>query len=161
MILQYFFPLAVLVFTYTRIALAVWGKKAPGEAEDGRDQRLAKAKRKVRNCIHYYYNTAYMYYQRLDYIFSLFTDIWFYYFYMYNEQLHSFFSWYLIKPYIHLSQKLFDINPPVSLVNPFIKDTMYILICTLWHPVSYWSWELTRTSVVSKACGWWSVTDFD
>ena len=47
MILQYFFPLAVLVFTYTRIALAVWGKKAPGEAEDGRDQRLAKAKRKV------------------------------------------------------------------------------------------------------------------
>jgi neuropeptide Y receptor len=49
MILQYFFPLAVLVFTYTRIALAVWGKKAPGEAEDGRDQRLAKAKRKVVN----------------------------------------------------------------------------------------------------------------
>ena len=49
MVLQYFFPLAVLIFTYTRIALAVWGKKAPGEAEDGRDQRLAKAKRKVKN----------------------------------------------------------------------------------------------------------------
>ena len=48
MILQYFFPLAVLIFTYARIAVAVWGKKAPGEAEDGRDQRLAKAKRKVR-----------------------------------------------------------------------------------------------------------------
>jgi len=47
MILQYFFPIAVLIFTYTRIAIAVWGKKAPGEAEDNRDQRQAKAKRKV------------------------------------------------------------------------------------------------------------------
>ncbi|CAG7828595.1 unnamed protein product [Allacma fusca] len=47
MILQYFFPLVVLVFTYTRIAVAVWGKRAPGEAEDGRDRRLAKSKRKM------------------------------------------------------------------------------------------------------------------
>ena len=54
MVLQYFFPLAVLIFTYTRIALAVWGKKAPGEAEDGRDQRLAKAKRKVNKIISYF-----------------------------------------------------------------------------------------------------------
>jgi neuropeptide Y receptor len=47
MVLQYFFPISVLIFTYTRIAIAVWGKKPPGEAEDARDQRLAKAKRKV------------------------------------------------------------------------------------------------------------------
>jgi len=49
MILQYFFPLTVLIFTYARIAIAVWGKTAVGEVEDGRDQRLARAKRKVSN----------------------------------------------------------------------------------------------------------------
>ncbi|CAL8074297.1 unnamed protein product [Orchesella dallaii] len=47
MILQYFFPLTVLIFTYSRIAVAVWGKKSLGEAEDSRDQRLAKTKRKM------------------------------------------------------------------------------------------------------------------
>ncbi|RWS09979.1 Neuropeptide Y receptor-like protein [Dinothrombium tinctorium] len=47
MILQYFFPLTVLIYTYTRIAIVVWGKRPPGEAEDGRDQRMAASKRKV------------------------------------------------------------------------------------------------------------------
>jgi hypothetical protein len=57
MVLQYFFPISVLIFTYTRIAIAVWGKKPPGEAEDARDQRLAKAKRKVYiNCIQSHLN---------------------------------------------------------------------------------------------------------
>ncbi|OXA56972.1 RYamide receptor [Folsomia candida] len=47
MILQYFLPISVLAFTYSRIVIAVWGKKPPGEAEDNRDQRLARAKRKT------------------------------------------------------------------------------------------------------------------
>ncbi|KAH9361438.1 hypothetical protein HPB48_003888 [Haemaphysalis longicornis] len=47
MILQYFFPLLVLIFTYTRIAVVVWGKETPGEAQDARDQRMAASKRKV------------------------------------------------------------------------------------------------------------------
>ncbi|XP_067136190.1 LOW QUALITY PROTEIN: RYamide receptor-like [Centruroides vittatus] len=47
MILQYFFPLTVLIYTYTRIAIVVWGKRTPGEAEDVRDQRLAASKRKM------------------------------------------------------------------------------------------------------------------
>ncbi|XP_052121643.1 RYamide receptor-like [Frankliniella occidentalis] len=46
MSLQYFAPLAVLLYTYTRIAVVIWGKRTPGEAENLRDQRLAKAKRK-------------------------------------------------------------------------------------------------------------------
>jgi len=46
-ILQYFFPLIVLVVTYTRIGMVVWGKTTPGEAEDARDRRLAASKRKV------------------------------------------------------------------------------------------------------------------
>lgn len=49
MVLQYFFPLAVLVFTYTRIAIVVWGKRTPGEAEDSRDRRMAASKRKVQS----------------------------------------------------------------------------------------------------------------
>lgn len=49
LVLQFVIPLVVLVFTYTRIAFAVWGKKPPGEAENLRDQRMAKSKRKVCN----------------------------------------------------------------------------------------------------------------
>lgn len=45
--LQFVIPLSVLVFTYTRIAVAVWGKRPPGEAENSRDQRMARSKRKV------------------------------------------------------------------------------------------------------------------
>lgn len=47
MILQYAFPFSVLIFTYSRIAVVVWGKRPPGEAEDGRDARMAASKRKV------------------------------------------------------------------------------------------------------------------
>ncbi|KAM7363038.1 RYamide receptor isoform 2-T6 [Cochliomyia hominivorax] len=45
--LQFLVPLSVLIFTYTRIALAVWGKRPPGEAENLRDQRMARSKRKM------------------------------------------------------------------------------------------------------------------
>lgn len=47
LLLQYCFPLAVLVFTYGRIGLEIWGKKTPGEAHQHRDLRLARSKRKV------------------------------------------------------------------------------------------------------------------
>ncbi|CAG2100736.1 unnamed protein product [Medioppia subpectinata] len=46
MILQYGFPFSVLIFTYSRIAIVVWGKRPPGEAEDARDARMAASKRK-------------------------------------------------------------------------------------------------------------------
>lgn len=49
MLLQYFLPLAVLVFTYTRIAMVVWGKKNLGETP-ARTDRIARSKRKVRQC---------------------------------------------------------------------------------------------------------------
>ncbi|EDV30401.2 uncharacterized protein Dana_GF23269, isoform B [Drosophila ananassae] len=45
--LQFVLPLVVLIFTYTRIAIAVWGKRPPGEAENSRDQRMARSKRKM------------------------------------------------------------------------------------------------------------------
>lgn len=47
MVMQYFLPLSVLVFTYTRIAIYIWAARAPGEALDHRDQRMAASKRKV------------------------------------------------------------------------------------------------------------------
>lgn len=40
-------PLAVLLYTYTSIAVVVWGKSTPGEAETSRDMRMARSKRKV------------------------------------------------------------------------------------------------------------------
>lgn len=47
MILQFVLPLFVLVITYTRIVIAVWGKKMPGEEDNARDARMARSKRKV------------------------------------------------------------------------------------------------------------------
>ncbi|KAG9509378.1 RYamide receptor, partial [Fragariocoptes setiger] len=48
MVLQYFLPLLVLVITYTRIGIVVWGKRTPGEAENARDARIARSKRKLK-----------------------------------------------------------------------------------------------------------------
>ncbi|XP_014255151.1 RYamide receptor [Cimex lectularius] len=45
--LQYVVPLLVLLYTYTSIAVVVWGKSTPGEAETSRDMRMAKSKRKM------------------------------------------------------------------------------------------------------------------
>ena len=45
--LQYILPLLVLIVTYSRIAVTVWGKEIPGEAEDQRDRKMAQSKRKV------------------------------------------------------------------------------------------------------------------
>lgn len=47
MLLQYFLPLTVLVFTYSRIAMVVWGKRTLGETP-ARVDRIARSKRKVR-----------------------------------------------------------------------------------------------------------------
>ena len=47
MCLQYFVPLTVLMFTYSRIGYVIWIKTTPGEAERRRDERIASSKRKV------------------------------------------------------------------------------------------------------------------
>ncbi|XP_012282981.1 RYamide receptor [Orussus abietinus] len=47
LVVQYLVPLMVLMFTYTSIAVMVWGKRPPGEAENTRDQRMARSKRKM------------------------------------------------------------------------------------------------------------------
>lgn len=47
MILQFVLPLFVLVITYTRIVIIVWGKRMPGEEDNARDARMARSKRKV------------------------------------------------------------------------------------------------------------------
>ncbi|KAK0168048.1 hypothetical protein PV327_001888 [Microctonus hyperodae] len=47
LVLQYLVPIIVLLFTYISIGIRVWGKRPPGEAENTRDQRMAKSKRKV------------------------------------------------------------------------------------------------------------------
>lgn len=47
LVMQYLIPLMVLMFTYTSIAVVVWGKQIPGEAENTRDLRMARSKRKV------------------------------------------------------------------------------------------------------------------
>lgn len=54
--LQFALPLSALVWTYARIAHAVWGGRPPGEAHCARDSRMQRSKRKVSNtqvhCLH-------------------------------------------------------------------------------------------------------------
>ncbi|XP_034240392.1 RYamide receptor-like, partial [Thrips palmi] len=47
MSLQYLAPSCVLLYTYARIAVVIWVKRTPGEAENSRDRRFACAKRKM------------------------------------------------------------------------------------------------------------------
>ncbi|XP_025195454.1 RYamide receptor isoform X2 [Melanaphis sacchari] len=47
LVLQYCIPFIVLLFTYVNIGVVVWGKRTPGEAQNSRDVRMAKSKRKM------------------------------------------------------------------------------------------------------------------
>uniref|UniRef100_A0A6G1SMQ0 Neuropeptide Y receptor n=2 Tax=Aceria tosichella TaxID=561515 RepID=A0A6G1SMQ0_9ACAR len=47
MVLQFVVPLFVLIVTYTRIVVVVWGKRIPGEEDNARDARMARSKRKM------------------------------------------------------------------------------------------------------------------
>jgi len=44
---QYFTPLCVISCVYVRMALRLWGSRAPGNAQDSRDANLMKNKKKV------------------------------------------------------------------------------------------------------------------
>ncbi len=44
---EYFVPLAIITFAYTRISFRLWGNKTPGDAHDGRDQIIQDNKKKV------------------------------------------------------------------------------------------------------------------
>ncbi|KAL1131496.1 hypothetical protein AAG570_011113 [Ranatra chinensis] len=45
--LQYVIPLCVVSCAYVRMALKLWGSKAPGNAQDSRDANLMRNKKKV------------------------------------------------------------------------------------------------------------------
>ncbi len=49
MIVEYFVPLAVISYAYTRIAFRLWGSKTPGAAQDQRDHNILVNKKKVRS----------------------------------------------------------------------------------------------------------------
>lgn len=52
MLLQYFIPLVIIVFTYGRIIAVMWIDRTPGEAMTTRDQRMTESKRKVSKLPH-------------------------------------------------------------------------------------------------------------
>lgn len=58
MLLQYIVPTAVLLFTYTKIGIVIWCHRIPGEAENSRDQRIAKSKKKVGNTKYIFYKLS-------------------------------------------------------------------------------------------------------
>ncbi|KAH3869386.1 hypothetical protein DPMN_032549 [Dreissena polymorpha] len=47
LLFQYFIPLGILIFAYSRIILVLWIKKTPGEAVSDRDKRMALSKKKI------------------------------------------------------------------------------------------------------------------
>ncbi|CAK9300529.1 unnamed protein product [Gordionus sp. m RMFG-2023] len=46
-LIQYFFPLSFMLCVYSRIAFKIWGRKAPGNALDARDNLINQNKKKV------------------------------------------------------------------------------------------------------------------
>jgi leucokinin receptor len=47
LVLQYLTPLCIISCVYIRMALTLWGSKAPGNAQSTRDATLMKNKKKV------------------------------------------------------------------------------------------------------------------
>jgi neuropeptide Y receptor len=47
MLLQYFIPLLVMLWSYSHIAVIVWRNRAPGEANNERDKRRKQSKKKA------------------------------------------------------------------------------------------------------------------
>ncbi|XP_077999682.1 substance-P receptor-like [Glandiceps talaboti] len=47
LLITYFIPLAILTYTYTRVARRLWGRNLPGNADATRDRNHARSKRKV------------------------------------------------------------------------------------------------------------------
>lgn len=76
MILQYVFPLTVLIFTYAKIAWNVWGKTPPGEAEDSRDRRMAQSKRRVTWIQMFLFYLLFLYYYSCIFSFYLICITW-------------------------------------------------------------------------------------
>ena len=60
LLLQFCLPLSVMIFTYGRIGVEIWGKKTPGEAHQNRDLRLARSKRKVHVLLSYFVLFSYL-----------------------------------------------------------------------------------------------------
>jgi leucokinin receptor len=46
-LVQYLTPLCIISCVYARMALRLWGSRAPGNAQDSRDANLMKNKKKV------------------------------------------------------------------------------------------------------------------
>jgi hypothetical protein len=46
-LVQYVTPLCIISCVYARMALRLWGSRAPGNAQDSRDANLMKNKKKV------------------------------------------------------------------------------------------------------------------
>ncbi|KAF6211616.1 hypothetical protein GE061_012129 [Apolygus lucorum] len=46
-LVQYFIPLSIISYAYARMALRLWGSRAPGNAQHSRDRNLLKNKKKV------------------------------------------------------------------------------------------------------------------
>lgn len=50
-LVQYFIPLSIISYAYARMALRLWGSRAPGNAQHSRDRNLLKNKKKVNKVI--------------------------------------------------------------------------------------------------------------
>lgn len=75
LVLQYCIPFAVLLFTYVNIGVVVWGKRTPGEAQNSRDVRMAKSKRKVIFSINYDFHICHALFRYLQMIKMMVTVV--------------------------------------------------------------------------------------
>jgi leucokinin receptor len=57
-LVQYLTPLCIISCVYARMALRLWGSRAPGNAQDSRDANLMKNKKKVSQFVCDLFNDA-------------------------------------------------------------------------------------------------------
>lgn len=75
MVMQYFVPLALMLATYSHIAVIVWRKKTPGEANRKRDQRRARSKKKVRKKTYFFSFKMIIIISKTIFLLRIFADI--------------------------------------------------------------------------------------
>jgi leucokinin receptor len=63
-LVQYLTPLCIISFVYSRMALRLWGSRAPGNAQDSRDANLMKNKIKVSHIVFLLLNDSFSSYDQ-------------------------------------------------------------------------------------------------
>ncbi|KAL1506143.1 hypothetical protein ABEB36_005560 [Hypothenemus hampei] len=120
MILQYIIPLKVLICTYTSIAAVIWCHRLPGEAENTRDKRMARSKRKM--------------IKMMITVVLVFTMCWLPYnlYMVFQTKIHNKIKPYIYVPFHGLAMSHACYNPIIyCYMNTRFRDGLFLILRTM------------------------------